>query len=130
MTDAPIRRYGGRGPFNLPYSRIVTAGGFVFISGQIGVDGNGEVVEGGVEPETLRAIERIVEALSSVSCCLQDLVKITAYIADAGDFPGFNKAYGSVFRDAAPARITVAAPLVVNARVELDAIAYRPHPAL
>ena|ERR1700736_773591 len=118
--------FGGRGPFNLPYSRVVRAGDFVFVSGQIGVGPDGKIVAGGIEAETRRALERVGEALALAGCTLADVVKATAYLSDASDFGKFNKAYGEFFPESAPARTSVASPLVIDAKVELDMIAYRP----
>lgn len=120
------KNYGGRGPFNLPYSRVVRAGDFVFVSGQIGVGLDGKIVPGGIEAETRRALERVGEALALAGCTLADVVKATAYLSDAKDFSKFNEAYAEFFPENAPARTSVAAPLVIDAKIELDMIAYSP----
>lgn len=120
------QRFGGRGPFNLPYSRVVEAAGFAFVSGQVGVDAEGVVVSGGIEAETNVALRRVVEALALAGYAREDLVKVTVYLADARDFQRFNKAYGAFFPDSLPARTTIVTPLVIDAKVEIEALAFRP----
>lgn len=128
MTQQAERRehYGGRGPFNLPYSRVVRAGDFVFVSGQVGVDAQGQVVPGGIEAETRRILERVAEALALAGCTLADLVKVTVYLADRNDFARFNEAYAAFFPKDPPARTTVVTDLLIDVKVELDVVAYKP----
>lgn len=120
-----LEHLGGGGPFNNPYSRVVRAGDFLFISGQVGLEG-GKVVEGGVAAETHRALQRTAEALALAGATLTDVVKVTIFLAERGDFPVFNEVYRTYFPNNPPARSTVIAQLVVNGRVEIDAIAYQP----
>ncbi len=118
-----VKRMGGGGPFKNPYSMTVKAGEFIYVSGQVGLS-DGKLVEGGIEPETRRAIERLEEALAFAGANLSNVIKTTIYIADGAEFPAFNSVYAEYFPDEAPARTTVIAQMVVGAKVEIDAVAF------
>ena len=66
-----IERLGGEGSGasgNIPYSKAVRAGDFVYLSGQIGFDENGEVVTGGIAAETRKTLQIIEETLKLANC--------------------------------------------------------------
>lgn len=108
-----------------PYSPAVRAGGFLFISGQIPVDREGKLVPGGIEDQARRAMENLKRVLEAAGAGLKDLVKVTIYLVDMGDFPAVNRVYGSYFDLEPPARACVAVKaLPRGARVEIEAIAY------
>lgn len=110
-----------------PYSVATEANGFVFISGQVGVDtAHGELVEGGVEPETHQIMENLAAILGDVGLGYADIVKTTIFLADMADFPVVNAAYGEYVADAKPARSTVeVAALPLGVQVEIEVIAAR-----
>lgn len=122
-----IDRLGGGGAFNNPYSLVVRAGDYLFVSGQVGLDG-GALVTGGIEAETRRTIERVAEALKLADATLEDVVRATVFLANKEDFPAFNKVYREMFGDKPPARSTVIAQMVTGALVEIEATAYLPLP--
>lgn len=108
-----------------PYSPAIRAGDFLFISGQIPIGPEGELLGGGIEEQTRRAMENLKRVLSAAGADLKDLVKVTIYLADMDDFAAVNKVYGSYFDLAPPARACVAVKeLPKGARVEIEAIAY------
>ena len=121
-----IERLGRGGAFNNPYSLVVRAGDYLFVSGQVGLQGK-ELVPGGVEAETRRTIERISEALAMAGCTLSDVVRATVFLANRNDFPAFNKVYREMFGEHPPARSTVIAEMVTGALVEIEATAYAPN---
>jgi 2-iminobutanoate/2-iminopropanoate deaminase len=108
-----------------PYSQGVIAGGFLFLSGQIALDPQtGQLVPGGVEAETERALQNLLGVLKEARLTAADVVKTTVYLADMAEFPKMNEVYARFFKDAAPARTTIqAAGLPKGVRVEIDAIA-------
>lgn len=110
-----------------PYSQAVSAGGAVYLSGQIGLDpASGQIVAGGVEAEARRVMENLKAVLAAAGLGFDDVVKTTIYLADLADFTQVNEIYGGYFGDPKPARATVqAAALPRGARVEIDAIAVR-----
>jgi 2-iminobutanoate/2-iminopropanoate deaminase len=110
-----------------PYSQATEEQGWVFCSGQIGLDPkSGALVAGGIEAETRRALENLREVLAAAGLGFQDVVKTSIFLADLGDFDLVNRIYGEHFSAPYPARSTVqAAALPRKARVEIEAIAMR-----
>lgn len=108
-----------------PYSQAITANGFVFCSGQVPLDPeSGELVRGSIEDQTRRCLTNLEAVLDAAGAGLADVVKVTAYLTDMGDFPAFNEVYGTFFRGDAPARATVGvAALPKGARVEVECLA-------
>jgi 2-iminobutanoate/2-iminopropanoate deaminase len=111
-----------------PYSQAVSAGGFLFTSGQIALDpASGEMVTGGFEPEARRVFANLEAVLAAAGCGFADVVKATVYVADMADFPVLNGIYAEAFGEHKPARSTVqAAALPKGARVEIDLVARLP----
>jgi 2-iminobutanoate/2-iminopropanoate deaminase len=110
-----------------PYSQAVRAGDLVFTSGQVGLDPRtGELVEGGIEPQTRRVLENLTQVLAAAGASWSDVVRTTVFLADLGDFALVNRLYGErVGGGALPARSTVqVAKLPRGAAVEIDAIAH------
>lgn len=110
-----------------PYSQAVTAGGFLFASGQIPLDpSTGELVTGGVEASTERILENLEAVLRKSGLTFADVVKTTVYLTRANDFAAMNGAYARRFGDHRPARSTVmVASLPKGALLEIDLIALK-----
>ncbi len=125
-----IKRIGGpkagSGGQMLPFSRATVAGGFVFVSGQVGMDETGEIVQGGIVAETRRTMDNIVAILAEAGCTLKDVVKANVWLDDTRDFAAFNRVYASYFDGELPARSCVKSQIMIAARVEVDVIAYKP----
>lgn len=109
-----------------PLSPATRAGDFVFVSGQVPTDEQGQVIVGGIEAQTRRVFQRIEEALALAGCTLQDVAKANVWLADARDFGSFNRVYMECFGAHRPARSTVESRLMVDAKVEIDVTAYKP----
>ena len=110
-----------------PYSQAVSAGGFIFSSGQIPLDvRTGQFVEGGIGEQTEQVLKNLSEVLRAAGAELGDVVKTTVYLADMNDFAAMNEVYARFFPETPPARSTVeAARLPRDARVEIDVIAVK-----
>ena len=108
-----------------PYAQAVTAGGFLFTSGQIPLDpATGEIVSGGFETQARQVLANLRAVLDSAGCTFSDVVKATVYVADLADFPKLNTLYGEVMGSHRPALSTVqVAALPKGALVEIDLIA-------
>lgn len=108
-----------------PYSQAVSVDGWLFTSGQIGLDpASGEMVAGGFEAQARQVLANLRQVLASAGCSFADVVKATIYVADMADFPRLNELYGEALGDHRPARSTVqAAALPKGALVEIDLIA-------
>ena len=114
------------GSSHVPLSPAVRAGDFVFVSGQVPVGADGKIVEGGVGPQTVKVLENVRAALALANCDMNDVVKTTVWLRDATDFKEFNAAYAAFFPQDPPARSTAESRLMIEARVEIEAIAYKP----
>ncbi|WP_198086904.1 MULTISPECIES: RidA family protein [unclassified Variovorax] len=109
-----------------PFSPAVRAGDFVYVSGQVPVDKNGELVVGGIEAQTRQVMENIKTVLALAGATLDDVCKSTVWLQDARDFGAFNRIYMGYFGENKPARSTTEARLMIDARVEIDVVAYKP----
>jgi len=114
------------GGAHLPFSRAVRAGDFVFLSGGVPFGHDKKLVTGDIEDLTRQVMNNIKKNLEMAGCALDDVVKCTAWLADPRDFSGFNKVYGEFFDKEPPARSVVRADLMIDAKVEIEAIAYKP----
>ena len=112
-----------------PFTPAVRAGDFVYISGQVPANEAGEIVPGGIEVQTRQVMENIKKVLALAGCTLDDVCKTTVWLHDARDFGSFNRIYLEYFAGNKPARSTTEARLMVDARIEIDAVAYRPKAA-
>lgn len=111
-----------------PYSQALSAGGFLYTSGQIGLDpATGAMVEGGFEAQAKQVLANLRAVLASAGCGFGNVVKSTIYVADLADFALLNELYGEAVGDHRPARSTVqAAALPKGALVEIDLVAKLP----
>lgn len=116
----------GTGGQSLPFCQATVANGFVFVSGQVAMDENGFMVEGGIVPQTHKTIQNVVAILEKAGCTLKDVVKANIWLDDARDFHAFNRVYASYFGEGFPARACVQSPLMIDAKVEIEVIAYKP----
>ena len=125
-----IKRLGvertGAGGQNLPFSPAVRAGDFVYVSGQVAMNKNGEIEQGGIEAQTHLVMQNLKAVLALADCTLDDVVKANCWLDDTRDFWTFNRIYAEYFPNGAPARSTVRSQLMVDAKVEVDVIAYKP----
>lgn len=111
-----------------PYSQAVRVGGLLFTSGQIALDpATGEMVEGGVEAQTVRVCENLRAVLEAAGIGFGQVVKTTVFLQRMSDFAAMNAVYGRYFAPegaATPARSTVeVARLPKDALVEVEVIA-------
>lgn len=116
----------GSGGQILPFSHATKAGGFVFVSGQVGMDKSGEIVPGGIVAETRQTMDNIVAILERAGCTLADVVKANVWLDDTRDFHAFNRIYASYFSEGElPARSCVRSQIMICAKIEIDVIAYK-----
>lgn len=129
MSHPSLRRYdtadAQAGGQKRPFAKAVRAGDFVYVSGQVPTV-DGEVVSGGIVAQTEQVIANIKSVLALANCGLEDVVKVNCWLDDARDFSSFNAVFEKHFIDHPPARSTVQSPLMVDAKVEIDVIAWKP----
>ena len=112
---------GGPAPAGA-YSPAIRAGDLVFVSGQVPKDPRTGEIRGGVTEQTRQVLENLRATLAAAGATLDDVVSITAYLADIADWKEFNAAYAEVFREPYPTRTTVGAHLH-GFLIEISAIA-------
>ena len=107
-----------------PYSQAVKAGGLMFISGQIPLNPEtGDLVSGSIEDEANQVLQNIKSICEAAGYGMEDIVKITIFLTDLGNFGTVNEVMKKHFSEPYPARATVeisGLPLGVN--VEIEAI--------
>ncbi|MFN7544437.1 MAG: RidA family protein [Acidobacteriota bacterium] len=108
-----------------PYSQAIVHNGVAYLSGQIPLDpATGQLVEGGMEEQTVRVLENLGAVLAACGSSYAQVLKTTIFVKDLGDFAKVNEIYGRYFPVDPPARATVeAARLPRDVRVEIEAIA-------
>ena len=116
---------GKRNP-NLPFHPGVRAGDFIFVSGQVAKDENGNMCHGNIEEETRWTLESIRRILQLDGADLTDVGKVTVYLDDARNFGRYNKTFAEYFPDGRVSRTTVEARAVIECKIEMDAVAYKP----
>lgn len=109
-----------------PYSPVVVDGDLVLTAGQVGFDGNGDLVPGGIEAQTRQALDNLTACLRAAGCERDDVLKVSAYLDDLGDFEAYNAVYREYFREPYPARTTVGVSLPGGILVEIEATARVP----
>ncbi|MGO9260250.1 MAG: RidA family protein [Bryobacteraceae bacterium] len=112
-----------------PYSPAVRAGDTIYVAGQVPIDPvTGQVVLGDVQTETRQVLTNIKNILDGCGASLADVVRCGVYLTNAGDFQAMNEVYAEFFGVAKPARTTiiVAALPLKDAKIEIDALAYKP----
>jgi 2-iminobutanoate/2-iminopropanoate deaminase len=108
-----------------PYSQAIQVGNFLFLSGQIPLDPKtGELVKGDIRQQTQQVLENIKGVLESQKLGMEDMVKVTIFLKDIGNFNQVNEVYATYFPSSPPARSTVeVAKLPRDADIEIEAIA-------
>jgi len=109
-----------------PYSAAIAAapGTTVYLSGQVAIDPASQQFEGGdAAAQTRRVMANLRAVAEAAGGSLDDLVKVTIFLRDLGDFPIVNEVYASFLRPPFPARATVeVARLPKDAAVEIDGV--------
>ena len=110
----------------LSLSKAIRAGDFIFLTGQIPMMNGEPMTTGTIEDQTKVILEDIKVTLEEAGCKMDDVVKSMIWLRERADFPGFNKVYGDYFPTEPPARSAVVSELLVDVRVEIEVIAYKP----
>ena len=126
MSDkSVVRTEAAPAPFQgAPYSQAITAGGFVFVSGQLGLKPGDSTISGGIEEQTQQVFANLQAILEEAGSGLDRLVKTTVFLQQLDDFQAMNSVYAQRVGEQPPARATVeVAKLPSGALVEIGAIA-------
>jgi len=107
-----------------PYSQAVKSNGFLFVSGQIPLKTDGNLLEGDISEQTEQVMMNMKSILEEAGLDFGKVVKTTIYLADMNDFEAVNEVYGNYFGQEPPARATVeVGRLPKDVKVEIDAVA-------
>ncbi|QFU17695.1 Rid family detoxifying hydrolase [Microvirga thermotolerans] len=106
MTLVPILTSEAPRPLG-PYSQAIRAEGLVFVSGQLPLDRDGKIVEGGIEEQTKAVLGNLASVLEAAGSGLSKVVKTTIFLANLDDFAAMNEVYAGIFTPPYPARSTV-----------------------
>ena len=121
-----VRTEEAPAPFQgAPYSQAIKVGGFVFVSGQLGLTpGSSEMVGSTIQEQTEQIFRNLRAILEAAGSGLDRIVKTTVFLTDLGDFQGMNEVYARHVGEERPARSTVEiGALPSGALVEIEAIA-------
>jgi 2-iminobutanoate/2-iminopropanoate deaminase len=114
-------------PPSAAYSHAVAAGGFLFVTGQLGVDPKtGQVVPGGTAAEMRQVMKNLEVVLRNAGVMFAQVTMARIFLVDfKADYPVVNKIYAEYFAAGRyPARTTVGVTgLALGCRVEVDLIA-------
>lgn len=108
-----------------PYSQAMIVDGWVYTSGQVGIDpATGQIAPGGFEAQAAQVLKNLDAVLGAAGAHFSDVVKTTIFVQDLNDFAKLNKLYGEAMGAHRPARSTVeVARLPADALVEIDMVA-------
>ena len=111
-----------------PYSQGVIANGMLFTAGFTPRDpATGVTVQGDITVQANRVFDNLEAVLKGAGGSMKDVVKVTVYMTDLGDFPKMNDVMAARFGDHKPARTTVqVAKLPSGATLEIDFVARMP----
>ena len=126
MSISPLKRIHHERDRGFSSAVVVPLGprSLVFVSGEVGRDASGVLVNGGIEAEARQCFANNQSALERAGASTRDVVRITAYLKDLADYAGYAKVRGEVFGADWPASATVGvADLLLGAKLEVDAVA-------
>lgn len=107
-----------------PYSQAIVAGSFIFTSGQLPMNKEGNLIEGDIQDKARQCLDNIKAILEAAGGKMNDLVKVTVFVTDMGNFAAINEVYEEYFRGDPPARSFVqVSHLPKGAEIEIEGIA-------
>ena len=125
-SDPNVQYLTPYGPPTRPFSPAVRVGNMLYLAGQIGVraDASGQLVPGGIEPETRQTLENIKDVLQRSGSSMDRVVRCLVMMADMREWDRMNVVYAQFFTGPKPARSAFGASgLALGARVEIECIA-------
>ncbi|WP_436934005.1 Rid family detoxifying hydrolase [Halovenus marina] len=107
------------------YSQATANDDLVFTAGQIPLTPDGDLLDGAdIDVQTEQALENVEAVLAEAGAAMSDVLKVTVYMDDIGQFDEMNTTYEQFFDDEPPARSAVGVDeLPKDVGVEIEAIA-------
>lgn len=114
-------------PYTRAFSAAIAADGWLHVSGQVATDSDGRLA-GDCYQQSVRCLEKIDSLLAAAGATRGDVVKLTAFLLDGADYPGYAAAKAAWIADPAPAgtAVIVAGLLAPGSRIEIEALARLP----
>jgi len=107
-----------------PYSDAVRVDNLLFLTGQVGFNNDSlKIASGGIKAEATQALENIKAVLEANGSDMEHVVKCAVILTDVSDFASFNEVFRQYFPKKKPARTTLVANLVIDAKIEIDVTA-------
>ena len=107
---------------NIPLSKTRRIDNTLYLSGELGFDADGKIPEG-ITAQTENCLANIKATLATEGLDLSHVISATCYLTDPADFAAFNAVYAAAFPQPYPVRTTLAAALMIDAKVEITVIA-------
>jgi 2-iminobutanoate/2-iminopropanoate deaminase len=108
----------------LPFSEFREENGFIFVSGQVPLNADDQMVEGSIEDKTHQVMKNLQKVLESADASFSNVVKATIFLTNMDDFGKVNKVYASYLSEPYPARETICVKaLPLGAEIEISIIA-------
>ena len=108
-----------------PYSQGIKANDLIFVSGQLPMTPDGKLVTDDIAAATKRSLQNVSAVLAAAGASMNDVVKVTVFLADMADFGAMNEVYKEFFTEPYPARAAVAVKMLPKgAPLEIEAIAH------
>lgn len=109
-----------------PYSQAVQAGGFVFVSGQLGLDPATMTLREGFEAQARQALANIGAILAQAGCAVTDIAAVDVFLLDMAEFKNLNGIYAEFMGAHKPARAAIqVAGLPLGGLVEIKCVAVK-----
>ncbi len=110
-----------------PYSQGIRAGQLLYTSGQIPLTPAGEMVGGDIQSAARQALSNVENILAAGGASMADVVKVTVFLTNMGDFAAVNQVYAERFKEPFPARSAIqVVRLPLDAPLEIEAVALVP----
>ncbi len=125
-----IKRYGveggkGTGGQHLPFARAVEADGWLYVSGQVPWS-TAKLLPATSSVQSAQAIQNLLAILNEAGYGPEHVVRCGVWLDDPRDFSSFNAVFKKYFGEHPPARACVVSSMVVDCKVEIDCVAYKP----
>lgn len=123
MVKRPIDTASAPGAVG-PYSQGVRHGDLVFTSGQLPMPAGGDLITGDITHAARQCLLNVQAVLEAAGATMADVVKVTVYLTDMGDFAAVNAVYSEFFPEPYPARSCIeVSGLPKGAPIEVEAVA-------
>ncbi|MGH6873909.1 MAG: RidA family protein [Aestuariivirgaceae bacterium] len=115
-------------PANAGYSDLTIAGGFAYVAGKVAADRGDLAKPADIEEETQICMDLIGQTLVLGGMGFRDILKVTIFMKNLGEFDRMNAIYRRYFAPAQlPARTTVGvADIVLGCSIEIECVACTP----